>query len=109
MLSDLNYYPALLFAFEYSIMYTASLTLARVYHYDALKIGLVLLAFGSGGLHALFLKNSFSNSAIMCRLSLGEYPGRTIFRSYTRTNEDKKWRKEQRGGTHVVLWPSRLT
>lgn len=39
---------ALLFAFEYSILYTASLTLANVYGYDALKIGLALLSFGFG-------------------------------------------------------------
>lgn len=41
---------ALLFAFEYSILYTASLTLADVYRYDALKIGLTLLSFGFGAL-----------------------------------------------------------
>lgn len=39
---------ALLFGFEYSIIYTASITLAKVYHYDALKIGAILLAFGAG-------------------------------------------------------------
>ncbi|OSX56433.1 hypothetical protein POSPLADRAFT_1160028 [Postia placenta MAD-698-R-SB12] len=31
-----------------TILYTASITLANAYHYDALKIGLVLLAFGMG-------------------------------------------------------------
>ncbi|KAH9950618.1 MFS general substrate transporter [Amylocystis lapponica] len=38
----------LLFAFNYSITYTASRTLANQYHYDALKTGLVLLAYGIG-------------------------------------------------------------
>ncbi|EPT00306.1 hypothetical protein FOMPIDRAFT_1030567 [Fomitopsis schrenkii] len=41
---------ALFFAFEYSLLYTASLTLANVYEYDALKIGLTLLSFGFGAL-----------------------------------------------------------
>ena len=53
---------ALLFAFEYSILYTASLTLANKYQYDALKIGLVLLSFGFGWsstlLHLVFIADA---------------------------------------------------
>lgn len=39
----------LLFAFNFSITYTASRTLANEYHYDALDTGFVLLAYGVGG------------------------------------------------------------
>ena len=38
----------LLFAFNFSITYTASRTLANEYHYDALDTGFVLLAYGIG-------------------------------------------------------------
>ncbi|KAI0643019.1 MFS general substrate transporter [Trametes meyenii] len=38
----------IIFAFTYSITYTCSRTLANQYGYDALRIGLILLAFGVG-------------------------------------------------------------
>ncbi|KZT12153.1 MFS general substrate transporter [Laetiporus sulphureus 93-53] len=55
---------ALLFAFEFSITYTASLTLANEYHYDALKIGLVLLAFGIGMLLGSLLGGRYSDHVL---------------------------------------------
>ncbi|KAF9807671.1 hypothetical protein IEO21_08129 [Rhodonia placenta] len=51
----------LLFAFNYSITYTASRTLANEYHYDALKIGLVLLAYGIGCLFGSILGGRYSD------------------------------------------------
>lgn len=36
------------FAFGFLLSYTTSRTLSSQYHYDALKIGLVLLAYGFG-------------------------------------------------------------
>ncbi|KAI0927466.1 hypothetical protein AcV5_007999 [Taiwanofungus camphoratus] len=51
----------LLFAFNYSITYTASRTLANEYHYDALKIGLVLLAYGVGCLLGSVLGGRYSD------------------------------------------------
>jgi len=51
----------LLFAFNYSITYTASRTLANEYHYDALKIGLVLLAYGIGCLFGSVLGGRYSD------------------------------------------------
>ncbi|GBE87222.1 vacuolar DHA amino acid exporter [Sparassis latifolia] len=51
----------LLFAFNYSITYTASRTLANKYHYDALKIGVVLLAYGVGCLCGSILGGRWSD------------------------------------------------
>ncbi|KAH9922610.1 major facilitator superfamily domain-containing protein, partial [Fomitopsis serialis] len=56
---------ALLFAFEYSILYTASLTLADEYHYDSLKIGLVLLSFGFGALLGSILGGRYSDYVLV--------------------------------------------
>ncbi|KAH9829693.1 MFS general substrate transporter [Rhodofomes roseus] len=56
---------ALLFAFEYSILYTASLTLANEYHYDALKIGLVLLSFGFGALLGSIIGGRYSDYVLV--------------------------------------------
>ena len=48
MLTDV----ALLFAFQYSVCFTTARTFAAApYHYDPLKIGLVLLSFGLGKLY----------------------------------------------------------
>ena len=38
----------LLFGFNFSVAYTCARTLAIYYNYDALKTGLVLLAYGIG-------------------------------------------------------------
>jgi hypothetical protein len=38
----------LLFAFNFNIVYTCSRTLASAYHYNALKVGLVILPYGIG-------------------------------------------------------------
>ena len=48
--------PGLIFAFSYSIAYTCAITLDKKYHYDALQIGLVLLAFGVGEDKACLIK-----------------------------------------------------
>ncbi|KAI0761044.1 MFS general substrate transporter [Trametes elegans] len=49
------------FGFYYSIAYTCALTLANGYHYDALRIGLVLLAFGIGSLCGSVLGGRYSD------------------------------------------------
>ncbi|PCH40367.1 MFS general substrate transporter [Wolfiporia cocos MD-104 SS10] len=51
----------LLFAFNYSITYTASRTLSDKYGYDALKVGLVLLAYGVGCLFGSILGGRYSD------------------------------------------------
>ncbi|OCH91100.1 vacuolar DHA amino acid exporter [Obba rivulosa] len=51
----------LLYAFGYSILYTCSRTLANEYGYDALKIGLVLLAYGVGSLLGSILGGRYSD------------------------------------------------
>ncbi|KZT67114.1 MFS general substrate transporter [Daedalea quercina L-15889] len=56
---------ALLFAFEYSILYTASLTLANKYQYDALKIGLTLLSFGIGALLGSMVGGRYSDYVLV--------------------------------------------
>jgi hypothetical protein len=44
----LTHTSALLFAFGYTIGYTASRTLTNAYNYDPFKIGFVLLSYGGG-------------------------------------------------------------
>ncbi|EMD39683.1 hypothetical protein CERSUDRAFT_111994 [Gelatoporia subvermispora B] len=51
----------LLYAFGYSILYTCSRTLANEYGYDALKIGLVLLAYGAGSLVGSIVGGRYSD------------------------------------------------
>ncbi|KAK4689297.1 hypothetical protein P7C73_g807, partial [Tremellales sp. Uapishka_1] len=52
----------LLFSAQYTISYTASLTLARApYNYDALLIGVVLLAFGVGNILGSVLGGRYSD------------------------------------------------
>jgi len=51
----------LYFAFSYSIAYTCSRTLSNDYHYDALKIGAVLLSFGIGNLLGSILGGRWSD------------------------------------------------
>ncbi|CCL99471.1 uncharacterized protein FIBRA_01489 [Fibroporia radiculosa] len=51
----------LLFAFNFSITYTAARTLADQYHYDALKVGLALLAYGVGCLFGSILGGRYSD------------------------------------------------
>ncbi|KAI9064704.1 vacuolar DHA amino acid exporter [Trametes sanguinea] len=51
----------LIFAFSYSITYTCSRTLANKYDYNALQIGLVLLAFGVGSLCGSVLGGRYSD------------------------------------------------
>ncbi|OJT02082.1 MFS antiporter QDR3 [Trametes pubescens] len=51
----------LIFAFSYSISYTCSRTLANEYGYNALQIGLVLLAFGVGSLFGSVLGGRYSD------------------------------------------------
>ncbi|EPT02266.1 hypothetical protein FOMPIDRAFT_73914 [Fomitopsis schrenkii] len=51
----------LLFAFNFSITYTASRTLANEYHYDALDTGFVLLAYGVGCLLGSVLGGRYSD------------------------------------------------
>ncbi|KAL1950238.1 hypothetical protein VTO73DRAFT_5362 [Trametes versicolor] len=51
----------LIFAFSYSISYTCSRTLANKYGYNALQIGLVLLAFGVGSLFGSVLGGRYSD------------------------------------------------
>ncbi|CCL99473.1 uncharacterized protein FIBRA_01491 [Fibroporia radiculosa] len=55
---------ALLFAFEFSLTYTASRTLANEYQYDALNIGLVLLAFGAGALLGSIVGGRYSDHVL---------------------------------------------
>ncbi|KAI0727680.1 major facilitator superfamily domain-containing protein [Fomitopsis betulina] len=51
----------LLFAFNFSITYTASRTLANDYHYDALDTGFVLLSYGIGCLLGSVLGGRYSD------------------------------------------------
>ncbi|CDO69278.1 hypothetical protein BN946_scf185042.g180 [Trametes cinnabarina] len=51
----------LIFAFSYSIAYTCSRTLADKYDYNAMQIGLVLLAFGIGSLLGSVLGGRYSD------------------------------------------------
>ncbi|KAJ8496947.1 hypothetical protein ONZ51_g803 [Trametes cubensis] len=51
----------LIFAFSYSIAYTCSRTLANKYNYNALQIGLVLLAYGVGSLFGSVLGGRYSD------------------------------------------------
>ncbi|WVF71357.1 hypothetical protein IAT40_006161 [Kwoniella sp. CBS 6097] len=52
----------LLYAAQYTIVYTASITLgAAPYEYDSLKIGLVLLAFGVGNIGASIFGGRYSD------------------------------------------------
>ncbi|KAH9891990.1 MFS general substrate transporter [Cubamyces lactineus] len=51
----------LIFAFSYSIAYTCSRTLANEYEYNALQIGLVLLAYGVGSLFGSVLGGRYSD------------------------------------------------
>ncbi|WWC89126.1 uncharacterized protein L201_004044 [Kwoniella dendrophila CBS 6074] len=52
----------ILFAAQYTIVYTASITLGNApYDYNALKIGLVLLAFGIGNILASILGGRYSD------------------------------------------------
>ncbi|KAH9910482.1 major facilitator superfamily domain-containing protein [Fomitopsis serialis] len=52
---------AFIFAFNITITYTASRTLASQYHYDALDIGFVLLAYGMGCLFGSVLGGRYSD------------------------------------------------
>ncbi|KAJ8516988.1 hypothetical protein ONZ45_g5755 [Pleurotus djamor] len=49
------------FAFSFLITYTTSRTLGNQYHYDAFKIGLVLLAFGIGSLAGSLIGGRYSD------------------------------------------------
>ncbi|KAJ3491132.1 hypothetical protein NLI96_g911 [Meripilus lineatus] len=49
------------FAFTYSISYTCSRTLSEVYHFDALRVGLTLLAFGAGSICGSILGGRWSD------------------------------------------------
>ncbi|KAF9468747.1 major facilitator superfamily domain-containing protein [Collybia nuda] len=51
----------LLFGFAFTIAYTCARTLSLHYHYNALKIGLVLLAFGLGSLAGSLLGGRWSD------------------------------------------------
>ncbi|WWC69996.1 uncharacterized protein I206_103940 [Kwoniella pini CBS 10737] len=52
----------ILFAAQYTIVYTASITLGNApYNYNSLKIGLVLLAFGIGSILASILGGRYSD------------------------------------------------
>ncbi|WVQ99518.1 hypothetical protein IAU59_006654 [Kwoniella sp. CBS 9459] len=52
----------LLYAAQYTVVYTASITLgAAPYNYDSLKIGLVLLAFGVGNIGASVFGGRYSD------------------------------------------------
>ncbi|KAH8077264.1 MFS general substrate transporter [Cristinia sonorae] len=51
----------LYFSFSYSIAYTSARTLSDNYHYDALKVGLVLLSFGVGNLFGSILGGRWSD------------------------------------------------
>ncbi|KAJ8597216.1 MFS general substrate transporter [Rhizopogon salebrosus TDB-379] len=52
------------FAFSYSIAYTCARTLAMYYNYDALKIGLVLFAFGMGCMAGSILGGRWSDRTL---------------------------------------------
>ncbi|KAI0258411.1 MFS general substrate transporter [Gloeopeniophorella convolvens] len=52
------------FAFGYCISYTSSRTLADKYHYDSLKIGLTLLAYGSGSILGSLLGGRWSDRVL---------------------------------------------
>ncbi|KZT12154.1 MFS general substrate transporter [Laetiporus sulphureus 93-53] len=67
----------LLFAFNYSISYTASRTLENQYGYDALQTGLVLLAYGIGCLLGSVLGGRYSDyvlSRVKARHGGKSYP-----------------------------------
>ncbi|KAF9502098.1 vacuolar DHA amino acid exporter [Pleurotus eryngii] len=49
------------FAFGFLISYTTARTLGNVYHYNALKVGLVLLSFGMGSLGGSLLGGRYSD------------------------------------------------
>ena len=66
----------LTFGFSYCISYTCSRTLANQYGYDALKIGLVLLAFGVG--EKLGRLGARRCTEFCCRLSCRERPRRAV-------------------------------
>ncbi|KAH7915438.1 MFS general substrate transporter [Hygrophoropsis aurantiaca] len=54
----------LLFAFSFSIAYTCARTLANTYQYDALKTGLVLLAYGIGSVAGSILGGRWSDRTL---------------------------------------------
>ncbi|KAG1841797.1 vacuolar DHA amino acid exporter, partial [Suillus subalutaceus] len=54
----------LTFAFSFSIMYTCARTLSMHYNYDALKIGLVLLAYGVGCVAGSILGGRWSDRTL---------------------------------------------
>lgn len=51
----------LIFGFSYSIQYTATLTLESLYGYNALHVGLVLLAYGAGAMLGSILGGRYSD------------------------------------------------
>ncbi|KAG1908747.1 vacuolar DHA amino acid exporter [Suillus fuscotomentosus] len=55
---------ALIFAFSFSIMYTCARTLSMYYNYDALKTGLVLLAYGIGSISGSMLGGRWSDRTL---------------------------------------------
>ncbi|KAG1763051.1 MFS general substrate transporter [Suillus occidentalis] len=54
----------LIFAFSFSIAYTCARTLSMYYNYDALKTGLVLLAFGIGSVSGSILGGRWSDRTL---------------------------------------------
>lgn len=54
----------LIFAFSFSIAYTCARTLSMYYNYDALKTGLVLLAFGIGSVTGSILGGRWSDRTL---------------------------------------------
>ncbi|KAG2090388.1 MFS general substrate transporter [Suillus discolor] len=54
----------LIFAFSFSIMYTCARTLSMYYNYDALKTGLVLLAYGIGSMSGSMLGGRWSDRTL---------------------------------------------
>lgn len=55
----------ILFAFQYGICFTAALTFARApYHFNSIKVGLVLLSFGIGNLAGSILGGRWSDHVL---------------------------------------------
>lgn len=52
------------YAFAFVVVYTTSRSLDTYYHYDPLKIGLVLLAYGVGMLYLINKQATFADSSL---------------------------------------------
>lgn len=73
----------LIFGFAYSIQYTATLTLENAYGYNALHVGLVLLAYGAGGMLGSIFGGRYADRCLRVAAALhaGRVPPEARLRS----------------------------